>query len=227
MGASVALHGGKTGPVSPTRKVSGKKPERRKAAAATRPPAPAPAPRAFATAEAWGRWLAREHARQSGLWILFYKKNCGVPSITYLQALDEALCWGWIDGQLMPVDERSWRQRFTPRRPRSGWSKRNRDHVARLQAEGRMQPAGLAQVEAAKRDGRWESAYDSPANSMVPADLIAALSRFPEALAFFETLNKSNRYAITYRLQTAKKPETRQRRLEQVVAMMKAGEKFH
>ena len=125
------------------------------------------------------------------------------------------------------MDADSWLQRYTPRRKRSGWSKRNRDHVARLIAEDRMQPAGLTQVAAAKADGRWERAYDGPSASTVPDDFMAALARFPKALAFFNTLNKANRYAISYRLQTAKKPETRQRRFDAILTMMKLGEKFH
>jgi len=182
---------------------------------------------AFATPKAWATWLKREHARSQGLWIRFYKKASGIKAVDYAQALDEALCWGWIDGQVQRVDEQSYRQRFTPRRPRSVWSKRNREHVARLEAEGRMQAPGRAQVEAAQADGRWDQAYDSPANSSVPQDLLDALARLPKAKAFFDSLNKANRYAITWRLQTAKKPETRQRRLESILAMLKAGERFH
>jgi uncharacterized protein YdeI (YjbR/CyaY-like superfamily) len=183
--------------------------------------------RAFSTAKAWGAWLRKQHADSPGLWIRFYKKRSGVPSITYAEALDEALCWGWIDGQAMPLDEQGWLQRFTPRRRRSGWSKRNRDHVARLTKEGRMQPSGLAQVAAAKADGRWKQAYDSPNASQVPADFLKALVEHGKAEAFFKTLNRANLYAISYRLQTARKPETRARRFEQIVQMMKDGKKFH
>jgi uncharacterized protein YdeI (YjbR/CyaY-like superfamily) len=156
-----------------------------------------------------------------------YKKRSGVQTITHAQALDEALCWGWIDGQAKPLDDQAWLQRFTPRRSRSGWSKRNRDHVARLTEEGRMQPSGLAQVAAAKADGRWERAYDSASASQVPADFLQALVGHKRAEAFFKTLNRANLYAISYRLQTAKKPETRARRFEQIVQMMKEGKKFH
>jgi uncharacterized protein YdeI (YjbR/CyaY-like superfamily) len=183
--------------------------------------------RAFSSPKAWAAWLKREHARADGLWVRFYKKASGVKSLTYAQALDEALCWGWIDGQAKPLDADSWLQRYTPRRRRSAWSKRNREHVARLMAEDRMQPAGLAQVAAAKADGRWERAYDGPAASTIPDDLLAALGRHPRALAFFNGLNKSNRYAISYRLQTAKKPETRQRRFDAILEMLKRGEAFH
>jgi uncharacterized protein YdeI (YjbR/CyaY-like superfamily) len=183
--------------------------------------------RAFATPKVWRSWLARRHASSPGIWIKFYKKESGIRSITYAQALDEALCWGWIDGRANAFDATAWVQRFTPRRPRSSWSKRNRTHVARLIEERRMQPSGLAQVEAARADGRWDRAYDSPGNSAVPADLLEALARHEKADAFFQTLNRANLYAITYRLQTAKKPETRARRFEQILQMMKDGKKFH
>ena len=157
----------------------------------------------------------------------FFKKDSGVASITYAQALDEALCWGWIDGQARPDSARSWLQRYSPRRARSGWSKRNRDYVARLTREGRMKPSGRAQVEAAKRDGRWARAYDSPANMRVPEDFLRALRRDPKALAFFRSLNRANVFAICYRLQTAKRPETRQRRLELLLRMMKDRRPLH
>jgi uncharacterized protein YdeI (YjbR/CyaY-like superfamily) len=183
--------------------------------------------KAFETPGAWAGWLAEHHADADGVWLRFFKKDSGVPSITYSQALDEALCWGWIDGQARPRDSRSWLQRFTPRRPRSAWSKRNRDHVARLEREGRMQPSGREQVEAAKRNGRWDQAYDSPANSEVPEDFLRTLRRDKRALAFFQGLNRANVYAICYRLQTAKKPETRRRRLEAILQMMKEGRPFH
>jgi uncharacterized protein YdeI (YjbR/CyaY-like superfamily) len=183
--------------------------------------------RAFSTPKAWGAWLREHHAGSPGIWIRFYKKQSGVRTITHAQALDEALCWGWIDGQAKPLDDQAWLQRFTPRRSRSGWSKRNRDHVARLTKEGRMQPSGLAEVAAAKADGRWKQAYDSPSASRVPADFLKALVEHRKAEAFFKTLNRANLYAISYRLQTAKKPETRARRFEQILQMMKEGKKFH
>lgn len=183
--------------------------------------------RAFSTPMALGVWLRKHHADSSGVWIKFYKKSSGVRSITYAQALDEALCWGWIDGQARPLDERAWLQRYTPRRSRSGWSKRNRDHVARLTKEGRMQPSGVAAVAAAKADGRWRQAYDSPSASKVPADFLKAVAAHPKAEAFFKTLNRANLYAISYRLQTAKKPATRARRFEQLLQMMKDGKKLH
>lgn len=183
--------------------------------------------KAFKTPSAWAQWLETHHDTAPGLWVRFYKKASGVRSITYAEALDEALCWGWIDGQAKPFDERSWLQRYTPRRPRSAWSKRNREHVARLTEEGRMRPSGLAQVEAARADGRWDRAYDSPANIQVPADFLEALTREPQAETFFKTLNRVNHYAIAYRLQTAKKAETRQRMLERFLQMMRDGRKFY
>jgi uncharacterized protein YdeI (YjbR/CyaY-like superfamily) len=183
--------------------------------------------RAFATPTAWTSWLKKNHATSHGLWIRLFRKHGETPSITRAQALDEALCWGWIDGQARRLDEDSWLQRFTPRRPRSPWSKLNRDHVARLEREGRMQPSGRAQVDAAKADGRWRQAYDSPATSEVPRDFLEAVAKSKKAMAFFKTLNRTNLYAICYRLQTAKKPETRQRRLDTMVQMMKEGKKFH
>lgn len=183
--------------------------------------------KAFKTPSTWAQWLEKHHGAAPGLWVRFYKKASGVRSITYAEALDEALCWGWIDGQVKPFDERSWLQRYTPRRPRSAWSKRNREHVARLTAEDRMQPSGLAQVDAAKADGRWDRAYDSPANTQVPADFLEALAREPQAEAFFKTLTRVNHYAVAYRLQTAKKAETRQRMLERFLQMMREGRKFY
>jgi uncharacterized protein YdeI (YjbR/CyaY-like superfamily) len=161
------------------------------------------------------------------VWLRFFKKGSGVRSLTHAEALDEALCWGWIDGQARPYDKRSWLQRFTPRRPGSGWSKRNREHVARLERENRMKPSGREQVDAAKRDGRWGRAYDSPANAQVPSDFLQALRRHRVALAFFKSLNRANVYAICYRLQSARKPETRQRRFERLLQLMKVGKKLH
>lgn len=183
--------------------------------------------RAFVTAAEWARWLATHHASARGVWIRFFKKGSGVATVTYDEALDEALCWGWIDGRLEPFDDKSWLRRFTPRGPRSGWAGRNREHVDRLTREGRMKPPGLAQVAAAKADGRWNRAYDSPSASDVPADFLAALARHKKAEAFFNSLNKANRYAIAYRLQTAKKPETRARRFELLLQMMKEGKRLH
>jgi uncharacterized protein YdeI (YjbR/CyaY-like superfamily) len=150
-----------------------------------------------------------------------------VRSLYYPEALELALCYGWIDGQVKSLDEQSYLHRFTPRKPRSTWSKINRAKVERLIAEGRMQPPGLAEVERAKADGRWERAYDSPASASLPDDLKAELASNKAAAEFYETLNSANRYAIIWRLQTAKKPETRQARMEKILGMLERGEKFH
>ena len=181
----------------------------------------------FRTASEFRLWLERNHRESDAICLRIFKKGSGVASITYAEALDEALCFGWIDGRKESHDEVSWRQRFSRRRAKSGWSKINTQHVERLVAASRMSPAGLAEVEAAKKDGRWQAAYDSPKTAEVPADFVAALRKDKKALAFFESLNKANKYAITYRLQTAKKPETRAKRLVALVEMMKRGEKLH
>jgi len=185
----------------------------------------------FKTPEAYEKWLSKNHSKSTGIWVRFLKKShkesSGEKSITYAEALDVALCYGWIDSQAAPCDEVSHKQRFTPRGPRSIWSKKNREHVARLIKEKRMTEAGLEKIAAAKKDGRWASAYDSPANMEVPADFMKEVSKSKKAEAFFNTLNKSNRYAIGWRLQTAKKPETRERRMKAILEMLKRGEKFH
>jgi len=184
-------------------------------------------PRSFRSAEKLREWLAKEHARASLLLLRIYKKDSGVPSVTYAEALDQALCFGWIDGQKLPFDENSWLQKFTPRRAKSRWSKKNVAHVDRLVREGRMTPAGLAEAEAAKADGRWGDAYDSPATATVPPEFTAALARNAKAKRFYATLNKTNLYAIAYRLQTAKRPETKQKRIALIVEMLARGETFH
>ncbi|HTB22909.1 MAG TPA: YdeI/OmpD-associated family protein [bacterium] len=181
----------------------------------------------FPAAKAWAAWLKRNHAGSQGIWIRFFKKGSGVASISYAEALDEALCWGWIDGQVRSLDALSWIHRFSPRRARSTWSKLNRGHVARLIREGRMQAAGRAQVDAAKADGRWDLAYESPSAHTIPEDLRRALAKDKKAGAFFLTLNRANLYAISYRLQTAKKPGTRARRFEVILDMLRQGKKFH
>jgi uncharacterized protein YdeI (YjbR/CyaY-like superfamily) len=183
--------------------------------------------RGFRSAAEFRKWLAKHHGESEDLWLRIFKKGSGEASITYAEALDEALCYGWIDGQKMPHDEASWRQRFTRRRVKSGWSKINTQHAERLIAAKRMKAAGQAEVEAAKEDGRWTAAYDSPSKATVPEDFLAELRKNKKALAFFESLNKANRYAIAYRLQTAKKPETRARRMKMLVEMMKRGERLH
>lgn len=182
---------------------------------------------AFASQAEWEAWLEAENAASDGVWIMFAKKGSGVESVTYAEALDVALCHGWIDSQVRSRDERFYLQKFTPRRPRSKWSQINRDKVERLTAEGRMRPAGLAQVELAKADGRWDAAYASPATIEVPQDLQAALDASPRAAEFWAGLNKANRYAIVYGLEDAKKPETRERRLAKFLGMLERGEKLY
>jgi uncharacterized protein YdeI (YjbR/CyaY-like superfamily) len=181
----------------------------------------------FADRAAFRKWLGAHHASQPGLWLRIAKAASPLRSVTYAEALDVALCFGWIDGQKKSHDADSFLQKFTPRQKRSPWSKRNREHVARLIAAGEMHPAGLAAVEAAKADGRWDRAYDSPGTVRVPDDLRAALDANPAAKAFFATLNGANRYAILYRIQTAVKPETRARRIADFVAMLKRREMLH
>jgi uncharacterized protein YdeI (YjbR/CyaY-like superfamily) len=181
----------------------------------------------FKTAKAFGVWLRKNHAASAGIWLQFFKKGSGVKTTTYAEALDEALCYGWIDSQAKSLDDKAYLQRFGPRRPKSIWSKINRQHIARLTREGRMTHAGLAHVTAAKADGRFEAAYDSPKNMVVPDDLLKALAKHKKAEQFFKSLNKANVYAIAWRLQTAKKPETRKKRMDVILEMLKKGEKFH
>jgi uncharacterized protein YdeI (YjbR/CyaY-like superfamily) len=178
-----------------------------------------------ADAAAWRVWLAEHHEGSAGVSLVLAKKGTTEPtSLTYDQALDEALCYGWIDGQVQRRDETTYRQRFTRRRSRSSWSKRNVGIVERLRLEGRMHPAGVAEVERAKADGRWEAAYAGSASIEVPPDLAAALAAEPRAGAMFEILTAQNRYAVLYRIDTAKRAETRSRRIEQFVAMLARGE---
>ncbi len=175
-------------------------------------------------AAAWRAWLADNHASSPGVWLVLTKKGGQVTELDYAAALDEALCFGWIDGQLSRRDEGSVRQRFTPRRPKSAWSRRNVEHIARLGAEGRLTPAGQAAVDAAKADGRWEAAYAGAAAAEMPADLAAALAANQQAQAMWDVLTSQNRYAITYRLGQVKRPETRARRVAEFVAMLERGE---
>ena len=181
----------------------------------------------FATTKELTSWLANHHTGSTGIWMRLFKKQSSVKTITYAEALDVALCYGWIDGQKRSYDTESWLQRFTPRRPQSIWSKRNREHIARLEKSGKMKAAGIKQVEAAKADGRWEQAYDSPSNMVVPADFLKELAKNKNVETFFKTLNKSNTYAIVWRLQTAKKTETREKRMKAILEMLKRGKKFH
>lgn len=178
----------------------------------------------FPTAEAWRQWLAQNHETHRGLWLQIAKKGTGIPSITYDEALDAALCYGWIDGQRRSLDEAYFLQRFTPRRAASIWSKRNVAKVAQLTESGRMQPAGLAEVEAAQRDGRWQAAYDSPKDMAVPEDLLAALEQNPRAKSLFATLKKAEVFSIAFNLHQAKTPETRARRIATFIAKLERGE---
>jgi uncharacterized protein YdeI (YjbR/CyaY-like superfamily) len=182
---------------------------------------------AFPSAKEWERWLAKRHAGSTGIWLRFFKKRSGIASVTHAEALAAALCFGWIDGQLKKYDEDSWLRKFAPRRPRSTWSKRNRELVEQLAEAGKMSPAGLKEVEAAKADGRWDRAYDSPSKMTVPEDFLKELSKNKTARTFFETLNKANTYAIAWRLQTAKSPDTRKRRMSAIIEMLAKGKKFH
>jgi uncharacterized protein YdeI (YjbR/CyaY-like superfamily) len=181
----------------------------------------------FASATDWEEWLQENHSEADGVWVKIAKRNAGIESVRYPDVLDSAICFGWIDARREALDERFFLQRFTPRRPRSRWSRINRDKAERLIADGRMRPAGLAEVERAKADGRWEAAYEGQRSASVPEDLRRELDSRPRAKAFFDELNSQNRYAILYRLQEAKKPETRARRLASFVAMLEAGETIH
>ena len=179
-------------------------------------------------AVAWRKWLGSHHENSRGVWLVVSKKGTITPTrLTYDQALEEALSHGWIDGQAQRRDDRSYRLRFTPRRSRSAWSKRNTVIADRLISEGRMHPAGVAEIERAKSDGRWQAAYHGQATIEVPDDLTAALNTQPAAKAMFQILSAPNRYAVLYRIQDAKRPETRARRIEQVVAMLARGETIY
>ena len=172
-------------------------------------------------------WLEENHASSDGIWLQIAKKGAALPTVTYAEALGLALCFGWIDSQKRGLDEEHFLQRFTPRRPRGRWSRINREKAEALIAAGTMRPAGLAEVEAAKADGRWEAAYEGQRTAKVPADLQRELDANPAAAEFFAALDSANRYAIVYRLEDAKKPETRERRLAKFVAMLERGEKIH
>jgi len=182
---------------------------------------------AFPSQKKWEEWLVKNHQSTKGLWLKIAKKGAGTDTVNYAEALEVALCYGWIDGQKGALDAEFWLQKFTPRGPRSQWSKVNREKATVLIENGRMQPAGLAEVERAKADGRWEAAYDAQSKASVPEDLQRELDANPDAAAFFATLESYNRYAILYRIQEAKKPETRARRIEKFVGMLKRGEKVH
>ncbi|MBN8752665.1 MULTISPECIES: YdeI/OmpD-associated family protein [Variovorax] len=180
-----------------------------------------------ADAASWARWLERHHGNAAGVWLRIAKKDSGIASIDHPAALEEALCWGWIDGQRKSDDAQYFLQRFTPRTKRSTWSQINRAKVLKLIEEGRMQPAGHAEIERAKADGRWDAAYEGVAAATVPPDLQAALDANKKAAKFFATLDSRNRFAVLFRTQGAKKPETRARRIAQFVEMLAKGEKIH
>jgi len=182
---------------------------------------------AFASDADWEAWLEANHATSAGVRIKMAKKGTGIDSVRYPEVLDTALCFGWIDGRRDALDDRHFLQRFTPRRSRSRWSRINRDKAEALIAAGRMRPAGLAEIERARADGRWEAAYDAQSTSTIPPDLQRELDARPGAKAFFEQLSRQNRYAILYRLHDAKRPETRARRLARFVAMLEAGERIY
>jgi uncharacterized protein YdeI (YjbR/CyaY-like superfamily) len=184
-------------------------------------------PKLFKTKEDWAAWLDRHHRQSAGLWLQIAKKGSGLKSVTYGEAVEIALCYGWIDGQKKPYDDEIWLQRFVPRSSRSVWSKINREKAEALIASEAMKPAGLAAIEQAKQSGRWDTAYDSPRVAAVPSDLQAALNASPSAKAFFETLDKANRYAILWRIQTVKKAATRARKITQFVEMLERKEKIH
>ena len=170
-------------------------------------------------------WLEANHALSDGLWLRMYKKASGITSVTYAEALDQALCYGWIDGQKKSYDEQSFLQKFTPRRARSTWSKRNIEHVSRLSDAGLMTVAGISEVDRAKMDGRWDNAYDPPANMVIPNDFIIELRKNKKASAFYDTLNKTSLFAIGFKLQTAKKPETKINRTIAIIKMLERGQK--
>lgn len=180
---------------------------------------------AFKSPKALSRWLQVNHGTESELWVKIFKKGSGIPSVTWNDVVIETLCWGWIDGIKKSLDDQAYLQRITPRKARSNWSKKNTEHVERLITEGRMQEPGLVHVRAAKADGRWENAYAPASEMKVPADFLVALEHKPEAKRFYETLTKSSRYAIAYGLESAKKPETRQRRFTKFMDMLIRGEK--
>ena len=175
----------------------------------------------------WERWLKGQHESSPGVWLMIAKKGSTLTSVSYAEALEAALCHGWIDGQKQARDSEAWLQKFTPRGPRSIWSKINKEKAEQLIASGRMTPAGLRAIENAKRNGRWETAYHPARGSTMPADFLARLAKSRKAKAFFDTLNSANRYAILFRIQTAKKAETRARRIDQFIAMLERHEKIH
>ena len=181
----------------------------------------------FASQKKWADWIAKQHDKSSGVWLKLAKKGSEISSVTYDEALEVALCYGWIDGQKKGYDDKYWLQKFTPRAAKSIWSKINTEKAEKLIKSGKMEPAGLKAIEAAKQDGRWDAAYESQKNISVPDDFQAALNKSPKAKVFFATLNSVNRYAILFRIHNAKKPETRAKRIQQFVVMLERGEKLY
>lgn len=181
----------------------------------------------FRVQDDWRKWLEENHKQLQGVWLKHAKKSSGKISVNYAEALEEALCYGWIDSQKQAYDQDYFLQKFTPRGPKSVWSKINKAKAEELIGSGKMKPAGLAAINEAKQDGRWDAAYDSPSSSEVPADFQAALNKNPKAKQFFETLNKANVYGFCWRIQTAKKPETRKARIEKFIDMLNRGQKLH
>ncbi len=181
----------------------------------------------FASKKKWAEWLANQHDKSTGVWLKLAKKDSDIPSVTYEEALDVALCYGWIDGQKKGFDDQYWLQKFTPRGPKSIWSKINTEKAERLIARGEMKPAGLKAIELAKQDGRWDKAYEGQKTISVPEDFQAALDKNKKAKVFFATLNSVNRYAILFRIHNAKKTETRAKRIQQFVEMLERGEKIY
>ena len=181
----------------------------------------------FQSASQWDNWLAKNYSQSHGIWIRFFKKASGVSSINNSDALDVALCYGWITGQARPYDERSWLGKFVPRRSKSIWSKINTKRAETLMRQGRMKSAGLRQVEEAKRDGRWDRAYSPPSSAKLPEDFLKALQKNKEAEAFFRTLSRANIYSVVFRLENAKNEESRRMRIRQMIKMFEKGEKFH
>jgi uncharacterized protein YdeI (YjbR/CyaY-like superfamily) len=188
---------------------------------------PAGSIRAFKTEATFEAWLKANHAKASEVYLRIYKKDSGITSVTYAQALDVALCWGWIDGLKKSYDDESFLQRFTPRKAKSQWSQINREHVKRLTAAGRMTPFGQAPIDAAKADGRWDAAYASSSNTTVPKDLLAAIEAEPKALVVYRQLNRQNTFALAYRLERIKTPAVRAKRIEAFVAMLKRGDSIY
>jgi uncharacterized protein YdeI (YjbR/CyaY-like superfamily) len=183
--------------------------------------------RLFKSKEDWAKWLDKNHRKSAGVWVRIAKKGAPEGSVTYKEALDVALCHGWIDGQKRPENEHFWLQKFSARTGRSVWSKINREKALALIASGEMKPAGLEAIENAKQNGQWEKAYDSFSGATIPEDFQAALDANPRAAAFFKTIDRTNRYAVLWRIQTVKKAETRARKIEQFIAMLAKHEKIH